>query len=129
MSQGQMQTRLAWLTVRPQLKENLRRTLSDPTGNGNSYCVVFLVSVGNVLKSTLLDHSSSTLSLVFVDGITAGVQWKWLMKHLKKHTPGISDVFLSLCYASASSSSCSLEKIAACSTAYVSKWRSKHVRN
>ena len=73
MSQGQMQTRLAWSTVRPRLKENLRRTLSDSTGNGNSYCVVFLVSVGNVLKSALLDHSSSTPSLVFVDGITAGV--------------------------------------------------------
>ena len=96
MSQGQMQTRLAWSTVRPRLKENLRRTLSDPTDNGNLYCVVFLVSVGNVLKSALLDHSSSTPSLVFVDSITAGVQWKWLMKRLKKHTPGISKMYFCL---------------------------------
>lgn len=94
MSQGQMQTRLAWSTVRPRLKENLRRTLSDPTGNGN--CVVFLVSVGNVLKSALQDHSSSTPSLVFFDSITAGVQWKWLMKRLKKHTPGISKMYFCL---------------------------------
>lgn len=93
MSQGQMQTRLACSTVRPQLKENLRRTLSDPTGNGNLYCVVFLVSV---LKSALLDHSSSTPSLVFVDSITAGVQWKWLMKRLQKHTPGISKMYFCL---------------------------------
>lgn len=96
MSQGQMQTRLAWSTVRPRLKENLNRILSDPPGNRNLYCVVFLVSVGNVLKSALLDHSSSTPFLVFVDSITAGVQWKWLMKRLQKHTPGISKIYFCL---------------------------------